>query len=94
VVAEVTVSIVLLVSSGLLLRALVRLQAVDPGFRSEGVLTARTWLPLPKYNPTERRAQFYTSVLEEVRARPGVTAAAYVSFLPMVMRGGIWSIQA
>ncbi len=94
VVAEVTVSIVLLVSSGLLLRALARLQGVDPGFRSEGVLTARTWLPLPTYNPTERRAQFYSRVLEDVRALRGVTGAAYISFLPMAMRGGIWSIQA
>ena len=41
--------IVLLVSAGLLLRALARLQDVDPGFRTEGVLTARTWLPIPAY---------------------------------------------
>jgi predicted permease len=94
VVAEVAVSVVLLVSAGLLLRALFRVQDVDPGFRSEGVVTARTWLPLPAYNPTERRAQFYGSVIEEVRALPGVTGAAYISFLPMVMTGGIWSIQA
>jgi predicted permease len=93
VVAEVAVSIVLLVSAGLLLRALARLQDVDPGFRSEGVLTARTWLPLPAYEPTERRAQFYRSVLEGVRSLPGITGAAYISFLPMVMRGGIWSIE-
>ena len=93
VVAEVAVSIVLLVSAGLLLRALARLQDVDPGFRSEGVLTARTGLPLPAYEPTERRAQFYRSVLEGVRSLPGTTGAAYISFLPMVMRGGIWSIE-
>ncbi len=93
VVAEVAISLVLLVSAGLLLRALFRIQDVDPGFRAEGVLTARTWLPLPAYAPTERRAQFYGSVLEGVRALPGVTGAAYISFLPMVMPGGIWSIQ-
>jgi predicted permease len=92
VVAEVTVSVVLLVSSGLLIRALWRLQAVDPGFRSEGVLTLRTTLPLPKYEKTERRRQFYGSVLADVGALPGVSSAAYISFLPMVMRGGIWSI--
>jgi predicted permease len=92
VVAEVAVSIVLLISSGLLIRALWRLQGVDPGFRTEGVLTLRTSLPLPKYEKTERRRQFLTSVLAEVRDLPGVTNAAYISFLPMVMRGGIWSI--
>ena len=92
VVAEVTVCVVLLVSSGLLIRALWRLQAVDPGFRTEGVVTLRTTLPLPKYEKTERRRQFYTSVLTDVRELPGVRDAAYISFLPMVMRGGIWSI--
>ena len=94
VVAEVTISVVLLVSSGLLIRALLRVQTVDPGFRSEGVLTLRTWLPMPKYEPTARRVQFYEGVLAEVRALPGVTAAAYISYLPMVMRGGIWGIEA
>jgi predicted permease len=56
------------------------------------VLTLRTALPLPKYNATARRAGFYTQVLSEVRALPGVSSAAYISFLPMVMRGGIWPI--
>jgi predicted permease len=89
----VAVSVVLLISSGLLIRTLWRLQDVDPGFRSEGVLTLRTTLPLPKYEKTERRRQFYASVLSEVRALPGVSSAAYISFLPMVMRGGIWGIK-
>jgi predicted permease len=93
VLAEVTVSVVLLVSSGLLIRALWRLQAVPPGFRPENVLTVRTQLPLPKYEKTERRGQFYRTVLAEVRALPGVAGAGYISFLPMVMRGGIWGVE-
>ncbi|MEP6994971.1 MAG: ABC transporter permease, partial [Acidobacteriota bacterium] len=92
VVAEVTASVALLIASGLLLRALWRLQAVDPGFRAESVLSLHTALPIPKYAPTERRVQFYTRVLSEVRALPGVSRAAYIGFLPMVMRGGIWSV--
>ena len=94
VVAEVTVAVVLLVSSGLLIRALLRVQGVDPGFRAEGVLTLRTWLPLPRYEKTADRARFYREVLGETRALPGVAGAAYVSGLPMVMRGGIWGIEA
>jgi predicted permease len=93
VLAEVTMSVVLLVASGLLLRALARLQAVDPGFRPENVLTLRTTLPLPKYGPTARRNQFYRSVLADVRALPGVEGAAYITMMPMVMRGGIWSVE-
>jgi predicted permease len=93
VVAEVAVSVVLLVSAGLRLRAAWRVQSVDPGFRVEGVLTARTTLPLPKYARVADRQRFYDQVLAEVRALPGVRAAGYISFLPMVMRGGIWVVQ-
>jgi len=93
VIAEVMASVVLLVSSGLLLRALWRIQAVDPGFRAEGVLTVRTALPYPKYYMTEKRVEFYRQVLTEIRAIPGVTSAAYISFLPMDMGGGIWPVS-
>ena len=68
VVAEVTASVVLLVSCGLLLRALWRVQAVDPGFRADGVLTLRTALPLPRYAPTAARAQFYARAVGRSRA--------------------------
>jgi predicted permease len=92
VVAEVTASVALLVCSVLLVRALVKVSATDPGFRAEGVLTLRTALPTTTYAKTERRMQFYNRVLSEIRALPGVTGAAYISFLPMVMRGGIWGV--
>ena len=93
VIAEVMASVVLLVSAGLLVRALWRIQATDPGFRPGGVLTLRTALPLPKYEKTAMRQEFYTRVLSSVRALPGVSSAAYISFLPMVMRGGIWPVS-
>jgi putative ABC transport system permease protein len=92
VIGEVAASVVLLVSAGLLMRALLRIEATDPGFRAGGVLTLQTALPLPKYNETARRAAFYTRVLSAVRALPGVSSAAYISFLPMTMRGGIWPV--
>jgi predicted permease len=92
VVAEVAAAVVLLVTVGLFLRALWRVQDVPPGFDAGGVLTARTALPMPKYEVTAAREQFYARVLAEVRALPGVTTAAYTSFLPMVMRGGIWPV--
>jgi putative ABC transport system permease protein len=93
VIAEVSASLVLLVCSGLLLRALWRLQDRDPGFRSDGVMTLRTWLPVPKYERTSDRAQFYDRVLARTRALPGVSGAAYISFLPMTMGGGIWPVS-
>ena len=93
VVVEICVSLVLLVASGLLLRTLSQLQARDPGFRADGVMTLRTWLPWPKYERTADRAQFYDRVLERTRALPGVSSAAYISFLPMAFGGGIWPVE-
>ncbi|MCU1234483.1 MAG: hypothetical protein JWP63_2450, partial [Candidatus Solibacter sp.] len=93
VVAEVAGSIVLLVSCGLLMRALWRLQTVDPGFRSAGVLTLRTALPIPRYNKVADRDRFYTHVLTEARHLPGVTSAAFISFIPMLPVGGIWPVK-
>jgi putative ABC transport system permease protein len=92
VIAEIAATVALLVASGLLARATWNVMSIDPGFRAEGVLTARTTLPFPAYAATARRQQFYDHVLDGVRAIPGVTNAAYTSFLPMVMRGGIWAV--
>jgi predicted permease len=93
VVAEVTGSVILLVCCGLLIRALWNVQSVDPGFRSGNVLTLRTILPMPKYEQRPPREAFYRRVLTGVLQLPGVTGAAYTSFLPMVMGGGIWPVE-
>ncbi len=93
VVVEMTASVVLLISAGLLIRALWRIQAIDPGFRTEGVLTLRTSLPMPKYEKTALRNEFYQHVLSRVKSLPGVSNAAYISFLPMAMGGGIWPVS-
>lgn len=92
VVGQVAASVMLLVAAGLLVHALSRVRQVDPGFRADGVLTMRTALPVPAYLPAARREQFLASVLDGVRALPAVTQAAYISYLPMVMRGGVWPV--
>jgi predicted permease len=94
VVAEVVASVVLLVSAGLLIRALLTVQGIDPGFNPDGVLTLRAELPMPEYGPVVAREAYYSRVLQEVRALPGVRAAGFVSFLPMSsFRGGIWPVS-
>jgi predicted permease len=92
VAVQVAASVALLVSTGLLVRAVWLVQSTDPGFRSASALTLRTDLPMPKYADPERRDQFYARVLDEVRALPGVEHAAYISYLPMVQTGGIWPV--
>ena len=93
VVAEIVASVVLLVSTGLLLRALLTVQGTDPGFKPEGVLTLRTELPMPEFGTVAARQTFYSRVLQGVTALPGVTSAGFVSFIPMSsFRGGIWPV--
>jgi predicted permease len=92
VVAEIAASVVLLVTSGLFIRAMLRLQATDTGFRADHVLTLRTPVTGPRYAKTTPRLAFYKRVLTDVRALPGVSSAAYITTLPMTWGGGIWTI--
>jgi putative ABC transport system permease protein len=93
VTIEVAVSVALLITSGLLIRAVWRVQAIDPGFTSEHVLTLRTALARPKYASPVRRGAFYERVLADVRALPGVQSAAFISGLPMVVTGLVTGIE-
>jgi putative ABC transport system permease protein len=93
VTAQVAACLVLLVACGLLLRALLRVQGVDPGFRGSGVLAVQTPLPPVRYQSSAARAAFYSRVLAEVRALPGVTSAGYVTWLPLAMGGGIAPVE-
>ena len=47
---------------------------------------------MPRYAPTAVRSTFYTEVLSQVRALPGVSNAAFISSLPMLQGGGIWPV--
>ncbi len=93
VTVEVTISVILLITSGLLIRAVWRVQSVDPGFVSQNVLTLQTALPRPKYDSPVRRKEFYDRVLTGVRALPGVQSAAYITGLPMIWTGLINGVE-
>ncbi len=93
VVAEVSLLVSLLIACGLLIRALWRLHVTDPGFQQAGVLTLRTALPTPKYEKELQREAFYQRVLSGVRALAGVQSAGFTSFLPIVIRGGVWEVD-
>jgi putative ABC transport system permease protein len=83
VVAEVALSLLLLAGAGLLVKSFARLQAVDPGFDPEGVMTMRVSLPGARYKEPARKAEFYASLLERLRALPGVEAAGATISLPL-----------
>jgi predicted permease len=88
-VAEVAVSFVLLVASGLLVASFLRIQRVDPQFRVNGILVAGLQPPTGRYpDRSESLAQFYGRVLERARSLPGVTRAAIADSPPLGGAGG------
>src|ERR1700676_2136842 len=89
VVAEVALSLTLLVGAGLLIRSFLRLQEVDTGFRPEGVLTMRVSLPEEKYTKVEQTRTFYRELLDRIRRLPGVDVVGGATGLPLSATG--WS---
>ncbi|HSE98916.1 MAG TPA: ABC transporter permease, partial [Blastocatellia bacterium] len=87
VIAEVAVSLVLLIGAGLLLNSFLRLRSVDPGFRAENLLTMRIVLPDLKYQDQARRSAFYGELVRRTEALPGVQSAAVTNWIPLVLQG-------
>jgi predicted permease len=83
VVAEVAVTLVLLIGAGLLLRSFHRLRTLDPGFHADRVLTFQVGLPSRKYEGADRILSFYQTLLERLRALPGVESASVSLRLPL-----------
>ena len=83
VVSQLAVSVVLLTTSGLLMRSLVNLEQVDAGFQEADVLKARLDLNWSRYDTSDQRAAFYTTLLDELSSLPGVKDAAVASRIPL-----------
>jgi putative ABC transport system permease protein len=84
VVAEVALSLTLLVGAGLLIRSAMYLQRVDPGFDVQGLLTARVGLPPRAYKQgADETLRTFEQLIESVRQQPGVRAASLTSQAPM-----------
>ncbi|MGE0043215.1 MAG: ABC transporter permease [Vicinamibacterales bacterium] len=81
-VAEVGLSLVLLLGAGLLLRSLSALQRVDPGFRTEGLTTFLVSLPAARY-PDAQVLATHEAIAERLRATPGVDAVARIAGFPL-----------
>jgi len=93
VVAEIALAVVLVVAAGLLSRSLAAIAAVDLGFSPDRVLVMQTTVPVrPTVEDAMRGTKFYREFLPQVRAIPGVSAAAAVRGLPtqVVSNGGYW----
>jgi predicted permease len=89
VVAQVALSFLLLIGAGLFLRSLQNLMAVDPGFRTERVLTFSVNPSLAGYN-AEASREFSRTLLDAVSRMPGVSSAAYA--FQSLLGGGGWGM--
>ncbi|MGE3189936.1 MAG: FtsX-like permease family protein, partial [Vicinamibacterales bacterium] len=83
VVGEVALSLVLVCGAGLLLRSLLRLQAVESGIRIAGVVAIDASLPENLYPSADAAARAFAAIAERVEAAPGVRRAAFTSHLPL-----------
>jgi putative ABC transport system permease protein len=83
-VAEVALSLVLLVGAALLIRSFARLTRIDPGFAPEHVLSFQVRLPETKYPDPAKRDVFFDRLLERLRATPGVQAAGMTQTVPIL----------
>src|SRR5207253_8434167 len=85
VVAELAVSVVLVIGAGLLIRSLIRLESVNPGFQAANVLTTRIALPGSKYSDGigAKVTTFWHEAIRNVETIPGVENAAVTSELPL-----------
>jgi len=83
VIAEVALALVLLICAGLLIKTVVRLRSVDPGFKPDRLVTMNVWLPSAKYPKAGDGNLFFNRMLERIQGIPGVEAAAVTSVLPV-----------
>lgn len=83
VISEVTLSLMLLVTAGLLMRSFLSLLKTNAGFNPDNVLTMNLVLPSVKYKEESQRGAFYSDLVRRVNAMPGVESAAAVNYLPL-----------
>jgi putative ABC transport system permease protein len=83
IVAQVAVSVMLLVGAGLLLASFYRLQRVDPGYRADGVLSAQIYGNFSRYGNIDALRRLYLPVLERLEGQPGVVSVAITNAVPL-----------
>jgi putative ABC transport system permease protein len=91
VIVEFALALVLLIGAGLLIKSFSRLLAVDPGFRTHGLLTANVDLPGSRYGEPTQISAFYQRLLARAAALPGAQGATIVDILPF---SGLYSCNS
>ena len=87
IVAQVAISFVLLAGAGLMLRTLWKLRQIDPGFKTERVLTSRLDLNFTRYREREKQLDFHERLLARLATEPGVASVALAGRFPLTEQG-------
>ena len=93
VICEIAVAMLLLVSAGLLVTSLKKVELVETGFNPNGLMTARVALPKSIYGTNEKQAAFFAAAFDQLKNISGVSSAALSSSLPFDGQGGSASFQ-
>jgi putative ABC transport system permease protein len=83
IVAQVAVSVVLLVGAGLLLASFYRLQSVDAGYKADRVMSAELFTNFSKYPNVDTQLRFYLPLVERLESQPGVVSVAVTNAVPL-----------
>ena len=83
IMAQVAISVVLLVGAGLLLTSFYKLQSIDPGYRADRVMSAELFTNFSKYPNVDTQRRFYLPLIERLQSQPGVIGVAVTNAVPL-----------
>ena len=93
VIGEIALSVVLIVGGGLMIRTVQRIMSIDPGFRSDGVLTMELSVPASRYATDARISGFFDELRHRVEGLPGVQRVGVARLLPLAAPIGNWGLR-
>jgi putative ABC transport system permease protein len=88
VISEFALSLVLLIGAGLMIKSLLRVQDVNPGFQPSGLMTMRIALPATKYEKFNQSHAFFEQLFDRLEARPDIESVGAINLLPFGGGGG------
>jgi putative ABC transport system permease protein len=90
VVGQMAVTVILLISAGLMEKSLWALLHVPPGFRADRVMSARLTLPRSRYTDIARVSAFHRELIQRLQESPGIEAAGLTAYLPLSRLDNSW----
>jgi putative ABC transport system permease protein len=96
VAAQVALTVLLLIGSGLLVRSFINVVRIDPGFEADGAIVATVSLPASRFEDGAARARYYDELIRRARALPGVSHAGLINTIPLAgfNTNGMFTVDA